>query len=125
MPSVEIPSKSVPNWTYPERLREVMTEFEALVETVREEVWKSGRNLRASRRARTSLQDLRVKMIPRVRGILFEEADRMEALRRGVSYEDWKAAKERDRSEKRQKYQSIKREEEEDTGEPENPLPNS
>ena len=102
MPRIVIASKAVPSWTYPEGVKAVMDEFEALVERVREDVWKSGRNLRASRRARLSLQELRTKMIPKVRDVLFEEADRMEALRHGVSFEEWKSAKERERLEKRE-----------------------
>ena len=89
MPRINIPQKDVPDWTYPEGINGVMMKFEALVEQVRKEAGKCGRNLKAGIRARRVLQKMKQEMIPKLRIAFFVERDRVEALRHGVSVAEW------------------------------------
>ena len=90
MPKIQVNTKEVPDWEYSKKLKPIMKELEEAFEKFREDVAKSGRNLVACRRARTSLQHIRKDIAPRVRKTLFEERDRLEALRHGVSLDEWK-----------------------------------
>lgn len=90
MPKIQTKTKKIPDWEYPKKLRPVMKELEEEFEKFREDVSKSGRNLVACRRARMNLQRIRKEVAKKVREALFEERDRLEALRHGVSLNEWK-----------------------------------
>ena len=90
MPRIRVDKKEVPDWEYPEGIHEIMMEFEELVEKIRQDAAKSGRNLVAGRRARSSLQDLRNDLGPRLRKAMLDESNRLEALRHGMTPDEWK-----------------------------------
>jgi hypothetical protein len=82
--------KETPDWQYPPGIKEAMEEFEKKFEEIRAEVAKSGRNLVACRRARVKLQKFRSEEAQKLRRALFDERDKLEALRHGVTVDEWK-----------------------------------
>lgn len=89
MPRMRMRMKEVPNWDYPEAMQELMREFETAIEGLRRDIAKAGKNLVAGRRARLTLQQLRNNLGVRVRQALFNERDRLQALRHGMSVIEW------------------------------------
>jgi len=100
MPRLRIKLKEVPDWDYPEHLKEMMEEFETIVEKIRDRVRKADKNLVAGRNARTLIQELRVKQLPAMRDMLFGERDKLEALRHGMTVREWTAYRERLKAER-------------------------
>ena len=90
MPRTVTPTKEVPNYFYPPKLKAVMEEFERRIEEIRADASKAGRNLKACQRARVNLQKLRFEFAPKLRKALFDERDRLEALRHGMALNEWR-----------------------------------
>lgn len=84
-----IPTKEVPDYDYDTEIHRAMDGFERLVEQIRKEAVDAHRNLTAGRRARKHLRNLRKLAIPNVMSALFRLRDKMEALRHGVTVEEW------------------------------------
>ena len=89
MPRKKIRTKPTLDYEYPNLVRDSMLEFETLVEQIRKDASNAGRNLEAGIRARKNLQRLK-RLVILVRSSLFDERDRLEALRHGVTVDAWK-----------------------------------
>ena len=94
---MKINYKEVPDWDYPEHLRPLIEEFEETVEEIRDRIRKADRNLVAGRKCRTLIQKLRGDVLVRLRKKLFEERDRLEALRHGMTVNEWNRYKKREK----------------------------
>jgi hypothetical protein len=89
----KIENKEVPIWEYHATIAESMKALEDAFEAYRKDAWKAGRNLRACRRARTCLQDIKMDAIPAVRKALVELGNQLDSARHGLTVEEWMTVK--------------------------------